>query len=339
VQDVAGAGLSHSVDAMRAVVAREPGGPEVLEIRDVPDPEPSAGEVVIDVVASAVNRADILQRMGNYEPPPGASDILGLEVSGTVSSVGPDVQRWRDGDRVCALLSSGGYAEKVAAPAGQVLPVPAGVDLRDAAALPEVVCTVWSNVFTLAGLQPGELLLAHGGAGGIGTMAIQLAKALGTRVVVTVGSEEKARFVRELGADLAINYRAQDFLEELLAYEPRGADVILDNMGASYLPRNVAALATAGRLLVIGLQGGVNGELNLGALMSKRAAVISTTLRSRPLAEKAAIVASVEENVWPLIADGSVRPIVDRSFALDQVAQAHALVEAGGHVGKVLVTT
>jgi NADPH:quinone reductase-like Zn-dependent oxidoreductase len=202
-----------------------------------------------------------------------------------------------------------------------------------------VVCTVWSNVFTLAGLQPGELLLAHGGAGGIGTMAIQLAKALGTRVVVTVGSEEKARFVRELGADLAINYRAQDFLEELLAYEPRGADVILDNMGASYLPRNVAALATAGRLLVIGLQGGVNGELNLGALMSKRAAVISTTLRSRPLAEKAAIVASVEENVWPLIADGSVRPIVDRSFALDQVAQAHALVEAGGHVGKVLVTT
>jgi putative PIG3 family NAD(P)H quinone oxidoreductase len=324
---------------MRAVVARAPGGPEVLEVRDFPDPEPASGEVVIDVVASAVNRADILQRMGHYEPPPGASAILGLEVAGTVSMIGPDVDRWQLGDRVCALLTGGGYAEKVVAPAGQVLPAPNGLDLRDAAALPEVVCTVWSNVFTLAGLQPGELLLAHGGAGGIGTMAIQLAKALGARVAVTVGSDEKAGFVRELGADLAINYRDRDFLEELRAYDSRGADVILDNMGASYLSRNVAALATAGRLVVIGLQGGVKGELNLGALMSKRAAVISTTLRARPPEEKAAIVASVEQNVWPLVADRAVRPIVDRAFPLDEVAQAHAIVEASGHIGKVLLTT
>jgi putative PIG3 family NAD(P)H quinone oxidoreductase len=324
---------------MRAVFAREPGGPEVLEVRNAPDPEPAAGEVVVDVAATAVNRADILQRMGHYPPPSGASEILGLECSGTVSAVGAGVERWSVGDPVCALLTSGGYADKVVVPAGQLLPVPDGIDLRDAAALPEVVCTVWSNVFTLAGLQPGELLLAHGGAGGIGSMAIQLAKALGARIATTVGSEDRARVVRDLGADLAINYKEQDFVEALHVYEARGADVILDNMGASYLPRNLAALASEGRLVVIGLQGGVTGELDLGALMSKRAAVIATTLRARPAAEKAAIVASVEENVWPLLADGTVRPVVDRAFALDQVAQAHALVESGGHIGKVIVTT
>jgi putative PIG3 family NAD(P)H quinone oxidoreductase len=324
---------------MRAVVAREPGGPDVLEVRELPDPEPADGEIVIDVVASAVNRADIMQRMGHYPPPPGASDTLGLEVSGTVSAVGSGVERWDVGDRVCALLTAGGYADKVAVPVGQVLPVPDALELRDAAGLPEVVCTVWSNAFTLAGLQPGELLLVHGGAGGVGTMAIQLAKALGARVATTVGSAEKARFVRDLGADLVIDYKDQDFVDEVLAFDGSGADVVLDNMGAKYLPRNVAVLATAGRLVVIGLQGGVKGELNLGALMSKRAAIISTTLRARPADEKAAIVASVEANAWPLISDGTVRPIVHSAFALDNVADAHALVEAGGHIGKVLITT
>jgi putative PIG3 family NAD(P)H quinone oxidoreductase len=324
---------------MRAVVAREPGGPDVLEVRESPDPEPADGEIVIDVVASAVNRADIMQRTGHYPPPPGASDTLGLEASGTVSAVGGGVDRWNVGDRVCALLTAGGYAEKVAVPSGQVLPAPAGIDLCDAAALPEVVCTVWSNVFMLAGLQPGELLLAHGGAGGVGTMAIQLAKALGARVATTVGSDERARVVRDLGADLVIDYKEQDFVDEVRAFDGRGADVVLDNMGAMYLPRNVAVLAIAGRLVVIGLQGGVKGELDLGVLMSKRAAIISTTLRARPADEKAAIVASVEANAWPLISDGTVRPIVHSAFALDDVADAHALVEAGGHIGKVLVTT
>jgi putative PIG3 family NAD(P)H quinone oxidoreductase len=324
---------------MRAVVAREPGGPEVLEIRDSPDPDPADGEVVIDIVATAVNRADIMQRMGHYPPPPGASEILGLEASGIVSAVGAAVDRWKVGDRVCALLTAGGYADKVAVPAEQVLPVPESLDLREAAGLPEVVCTVWSNVFALAGLQPGELLLAHGGAGGIGTMAIQLATALGARVATTVGSAEKARVVRDLGADLVIDYNTQDFVDEVRAYDSGGANVVLDNMGATYLPRNVAVLATSGRLVVIGLQGGVKGELNLGALMSKRAAVIATTLRARPADEKAAIVASVEANAWPLIADGSVRPIIHSAFAIEDVAQAHALVEAGGHIGKVLVTT
>jgi putative PIG3 family NAD(P)H quinone oxidoreductase len=324
---------------VRAVIAREPGGPEVLEICERPNPQPQAGEVVIEVAASAVNRADLLQRQGRYPPPPGASDILGLEASGTVSAVGAAVEHWAVGDRVCALLDSGGYADRVAVPAGQVLPAPARFELPDAAALPEVICTVWSNVFTLAGLQPDELLLVHGGAGGVGTMAIQLATALGARVAATVGSPAKAEFVRNLGADLVIDYRQQDFVAEVRAYDSRGADVVLDNMGAAYLPRNVSVLATTGRLVVIGLQGGVKGELNLGALMSKRAAVIATTLRARPADEKAAIIASVAANAWPLLDDGSVRPIVHASFPLEEVSRAHELVEAGGHVGKVLLTT
>jgi putative PIG3 family NAD(P)H quinone oxidoreductase len=324
---------------MRAVFAREPGGPEVLEVRDLPDPTPGDGEVVIDIAASAVNRADLMQRQGHYPPPPGASDILGLECSGVISAAGTGVDRWRTGDRVCALLSSGGYADKVAVRQGQLLPVPDSIDLTDAAALPEVICTVWSNVFMLAALKPDDLLLVHGGAGGIGTMAIQLAKALGARVATTVGSADKAQVCRKLGADLVVNYREQDFVEEVRGYESGGADVILDNMGAAYLARNVDALALEGRLVVIGLQGGAKGELDLRALMSKRAAVLSTTLRSRPAAEKAAIVASVEENAWPLVADGTLRPIVHARFDLANAAEAHALVESGGHVGKVLLTT
>lgn len=323
---------------MRVVVASEPGPPDVLVVREAPDPAAQAGEVVVDVAATAVNRADIVQRQGHYPPPPGASDILGLECSGIVASVGEGVERWNVGDRVCALLTAGGYADQVAVPSGHLLPVPETLDLADAAALPEVLCTVWSNVFMHAALQPGELLLVHGGAGGIGTMAIQLATALGARVATTVGSPEKAAFCRDLGAELAIDYRQQDFVEELHAHEPGGANVILDNMGAAYLERNVAALAIEGRLVVIGLQGGAKGTLNLRALMAKRAAVIATTLRSRPDDEKAAIVASVEANAWPLVADGVIRPVIDRRLPLAEAAQAHALVEASGHMGKVLLT-
>jgi putative PIG3 family NAD(P)H quinone oxidoreductase len=320
-------------------MCREPGGPEVLEVRDLPDPQPKPGEVVIDVVASAVNRADLMQREGNYPPPPGASDILGLECSGVVSVVADDVQRWRAGDRVGALLVAGGYADKVAVPAGQVLPVPDDLDLVQAAALPEVITTVWSNVFMIAALQPDELLLVHGGGGGIGTMAIQLASALGARVATTVGSLEKAQTCLSLGADLAINYKEQDFVDEVHRLDESGADVILDNMGASYLGRNLDALATEGRLVVIGLQGGAKGELDVGKLLRKRGAVIATSLRARPLDEKAAIVASVEANAWPLVVDKTVVPIVHASVALDDVRHAHELVGASSHTGKVLLTT
>jgi putative PIG3 family NAD(P)H quinone oxidoreductase len=320
-------------------MCREPGGPEVLEVRDLPDPQPKPGEVVIDVVASAVNRADLMQREGNYPPPPGASDILGLECSGVVSVVGDDVQRWRAGDRVCALLVAGGYADKVAVPAGQVLPVPDDLDLVQAAALPEVITTVWSNVFMIAALQADELLLVHGGGGGIGTMAIQLASALGARVATTVGSPEKAKTCLSLGADLAINYKEQNFVDEVHRLDESGADVILDNMGASYLGRNLDTLATEGRLVVIGLQGGAKGELDVGKLLRKRGAVIATSLRARPLDEKAAIVASVEANAWPLVVDKTVLPIVHASVALDDVRHAHELVGASSHTGKVLLTT
>ncbi|MBA3233133.1 MAG: NAD(P)H-quinone oxidoreductase [Propionibacteriales bacterium] len=323
---------------MRGVMCREAGGPEVLELRELPAPVAGPGSVVIAIAASAVNRADIQQRGGFYPPPPGESDVLGLECSGTVESVGEGVERWQVGDEVCALLVAGGYADKVAVPAGQVLPVPDGVDLVAAAALPEVACTVWSNAFMVAALQPGEVFLVHGGGGGIGTMAIQLAHALGARVATTVGSKEKAERCRELGADLTINYREQDFVEEVRRFDEGGANVILDNMGARYLARNIDILATEGRLVVIGLQGGATGELDLRALLGKRGAVIATGLRSRPAEGKAAIVASVEENVWPLVADGAVRPIIHETVPLAEVRRAHELVEGSRHVGKVLLT-
>lgn len=321
------------------MVCREPGGPEVLEVRELPDPVAGAGEVVLDVAASGVNRADLMQRIGRYPPPTGASDVLGLECAGTVRAVGDGVERWGPGDRVCALLTAGGYADAVAVPAGQLLPVSERLDLVEAAALPEVVCTVWSNVFMTAALQPDELLLVHGGGGGIGTMAIQLAKALGATVVTTVGSADKAARCLELGADLVVNYREQDFVEEVRRLREAGADVVLDNMGAAYLERNLEVLATEGRLVVIGLQGGRRGELDLGKLLSKRAAVIATSLRARPAAEKAAIVASVEENVWPLVAEGAVRPVVHATFPLEEAPAAHELVESSGHVGKVVLTS
>jgi putative PIG3 family NAD(P)H quinone oxidoreductase len=323
---------------MRAVVCDGAGDVDVMRIGDVPDPVAGEGQVVIDVVGTAVNRADVLQRQGSYPPPPGASDVLGLECSGRISALGDGVSRWQVGDEVTALLSGGGYAEQVAVPAGQVLPVPAGVDLQTAAALPEVACTVWSNVFMLAGLQPGETLLVHGGSSGIGTMAIQLASAMGARVAVTAGSAEKLQRCRELDADILVNYRESDFVEDVRAATGgEGADVVLDNMGAAYLGRNVDVLAVNGRLVVIGLQGGVKGELNLAKLLQKRAAVLATSLRARPAEEKAAIVAAVEEHVWPLVSDGSVRPVVHEVFDLADVREAHRCVEDSAHVGKVLL--
>jgi putative PIG3 family NAD(P)H quinone oxidoreductase len=326
---------------MRAVAVREPGGPEALEWTEVPDPVCGPGQVIVDVAASAVNRADLLQRQGFYPPPPGASDILGLECSGVISEVGEGVTGWSDGDEVCALLAGGGYAERVAVPAGQLLPRPAGVELATAAALPEVTCTVWSNVFLLAGLRRGDTFLVHGGSSGIGTMAIQLAARAGARVFTTAGTAAKLAVCRELGAEVTINYRDEDFVERVRdETDGAGVDVILDNMGAKYLARNVDALATGGRLVSIGMQGGTKAELDLGALMRKRAAVHATTLRSRPPTGhggKAEIVAAVRHDVWPDVERGVVRPIVDRRLPMSRAAEAHRVVEASEHVGKVLL--
>ena len=321
---------------MRAVVPSGTGGPEVLSVGEVEDPTAAAGEVVIEVVATAVNRADTLQRQGFYPPPPGAPETIGLECSGRVAEVGEGVDGWSVGDEVCALLAGGGYAERVAVPVGQVMPVPAGVSLVEAASLPEVAATVWSNVFMTADLRSGERLLVHGGAGGIGTLAIQLAASRGAEVLATAGAEEKLELCRSLGASRAIDYHDEDFVEVLS--DLGGADVILDNMGAKYLTRNVDALATGGRLVVIGMQGGSKGELDLGVLLRKRASVAATSLRARPVEEKAAICCGVVENVWPLVADGSVRPIVRTTLPLEEAAQAHQLMEDGGHVGKIVLT-
>jgi putative PIG3 family NAD(P)H quinone oxidoreductase len=325
---------------MRAVVISRPGGPEVLTWQEVPDPLPGPGEVLVAVAASAVNRADVLQREGHYDPPPGSSAYPGLECSGRITSLGEGAEGWSVGDEVAALLSGGGYAEQVTVPVGQLLPVPPGVDLVHAAALPEVTCTVWSNVFMLAGLRPGETLLVHGGSSGIGTMAIQLGRAMGARVAVTAGSTDKLERCRELGAEVLVNYRDQDFVEVVrTATDGHGADVVLDNMGAKYLARNLEVLATSGRLSVIGMQGGTRAELDLGLLMRKRGAVFSTSLRARPAEEKAAIVASTREHVWPLIESGDVRPVVDRVLPMSDAAEAHRIVEQSSHVGKLLLAT
>ncbi|GAA3443257.1 NAD(P)H-quinone oxidoreductase [Planomonospora venezuelensis] len=317
---------------MHAIMIDRPGGPEVLSWREVPDPRPGRGEIIIDVTASAVNRADLLQRQGLYDPPPGAPPYLGLECSGVVGEVGADVEGFAPGDRVCALLAGGGYAQRVAVPWQQVMRVPDRVDPVEAAGLPEVACTVWSNVFMTARLRKGETLLVHGGASGIGTLAVQLAKAFGSRVVVTAGSAEKIARCLELGADEGIDYREEDFAEKVRA------DVILDIIGGRYLAQNVKALKTGGRLVVIGMQGGTRGELDLGALLVKRASVHGTTLRSRPVDEKGAIVRSVVDDVWPLFDAGAIRPVVHARVPMSEAARAHRIVEAGEHVGKVLLT-
>lgn len=325
---------------MKAVYISEPGGPEVLEVRDVTAPVPGEGEVLIDVVAAGLNRADVQQRRGFYPPPPGASEIPGLEVSGRIAAFGPGVTKaFSVGDKVVALLSGGGYAQQVAVSAEQVLRVPDGVDLITAAALPEVAATVYSNLIMTAQLQPGETVLIHGATGGIGTMAIQLAKAYGAKVAATAGTDEKVGTAKAfLGADIAINYTEEDFAESLRAQNGgKGADVILDVVGAKYLQQNIDALGDYGRLIVIGLQGGATAEINLGQLLSKRAAVIGTALRPRSVAEKGIIMSAVRESVWPMITDGRIRPLVAKSFPLDQVQDAHRYFDSGDHVGKVLL--
>jgi len=323
---------------MHAITVTAPGGPEVLQWSEVPDPAPGPGEVLLDVAACAVNRADLLQRRGVYPPPRGTSDVIGLECAGTVAALGDSVDGWMIGDEVCALLAGGGYAERVAVPAGQLMPVPGGVDLVTSAGLPEVACTVWSNLVLTAGLRDGEVLLVHGGAGGIGTHAIQVGKALGATVAVTAGSAERLGRCAELGADITIDYREQDFVEVLRSRtEGHGADVILDNMGAAYLGRNVDALARGGRLVVIGMQGGATGELNIGALLGKCATVTATGLRYRPLAEKAAIVTEVRHNLWPMVETGAVRPVVHEVLPLREAARAHRMMENENPFGKIIL--
>ncbi len=319
---------------MRAIVADS----GRLTWQTVPDVAPAPGEVLIRVTAAGVNRADLLQAAGNYPPPPGASDIIGLEVSGFLERMGDGVTNFTQGQRVCALLAGGGYAEYVAVPAGQVLPVPEGVPLEHAAGLPEVACTVWSNVVMTAGLRPSQLLLVHGGASGIGTHAIQVACALGCRVAVTAGSRNKLDLCAELGAEITIDYHSEDFVEVVRA--AGGADVILDIMGAAYLDRNVDALAADGRLVIIGMQGGVTAELNIGKLLAKRGGVFATALRARPVdgpAGKSEIVARVRDEVWPLLADGQVRPVIGAEFPIAEAQAAHELLESGDVSGKVIL--
>jgi putative PIG3 family NAD(P)H quinone oxidoreductase len=323
---------------MHAVVITEPGGPEVLQWTEVPDPEPGPGEVLVDVAASAVNRADMMQRQGFYPPPQGAPPYPGLECSGTIAAVGDGVTGWQPGDQVCALLAGGGYAEKVAVPAGQLLPVPKSTSLIEAAALPEAACTVYSNVFIGARLAKGETLLIHGGGSGIGTIAIQLAKQAGAIVAVTAGSREKLDACRELGADITINYREDDFAEKLMeATNGHGADVILDIIGAGYLARNLAALAPDGRIANIGMQQGRKAELDFGALMAKRGTITSTTLRARPAEQKASIVEAVTASVWPLVDAGLVRPVIYRELPMTQADEAHRIMTASTHTGKIVL--
>lgn len=322
---------------MWAITIPRPGGPDALTWAEVADPAPGPGQVVVDVAAAGVNRADLLQRNGRYPPPAGTSPTPGLECSGVISKVGPDVDGWQVGDQVCALLAGGGYAQRVCAPAGQLLPAPRGVDLVRAAAFPEAACTVWSTVFAAARLQAGESLLVHGGTSGIGTFAVQLAKASGVRVLATAGTARKCERAREIGAEVAINYNDDDFVRvvhDLVG----GVNVILDVVGGPYLARNLEALAPDGRLVVIATQGGRRAELDLGAVMAKRATLYGAGLRARPLEQKAAIVAAVREHVWPLIEAGAIRPVIEALVPLPEAAEAHRILEAGDHIGKVLLT-
>lgn len=322
---------------MHAIVIEKPGGPEALVWSEVPDPEPAEGEVVVAVTAAAANRADLLQRQGHYPPPPGAPPYPGLECSGVIAAVGPGVTGHSVGERVCALLAGGGYAEQVAVPAGQLLPVPQGLSVQESAALPEVACTVWSNVVDIARLRKGQTLLVHGGGGGIGTFAIQLGKALGATVVVTARAAKHDALLA-LGADAAIDYTAEDFVARTREVTGgRGADVVLDIIGAKYLSRNIEVLAPDGRIAVIGMQGGRTGELDLGKLMAKRGAISATTLRARPVADKARIVRGVRERVWPLVDAGAIRPVIDTTVPMADAAAAHRRMEVSDHLGKILL--
>lgn len=329
-----------STATMKGIEIVRPGGPEVLELHDVPVPEMKPGEVLIKVAAAAINRADVMQRQGSYPVPKGASLLPGLECAGTIEAISEGVTGWEVGQEVCALLAGGGYAEKVNSPASQLLPVPKGMSLVEAAALPEATCTVWSTVFMIAKLKAGETFLMHGGTSGIGTYAIQIAKAMGARVFCTAGSDKKVEECKKLGADVGINYKTEDFVTRVKDETGgNGVDVILDIMGASYLKQNLSALAVGGRLFVLGLMGGRTGELDLGTMLMKRLTVHSAALRSRPLEQKAEIVRETQRNLWPLIEAGKIRPLVDSTVPLAQAAEAHAHMEASFHIGKIVLTT
>lgn len=319
----------------RAVTVPAPGGPDALVVETRPVRDPGPGEVRIRVAAAGVNKPDTFQRMGFYPPPPGASDVLGLEVSGTVDAMGQGVTRWTVGDEVCALLAGGGYADIAYAHEGAVLPKPAALTLRDAAGLPETVFTVWANVFEAGALKPGETLLVHGGAGGIGTTAIQMAAAHGARVIATAGSHDKAALCRELGAEIAVNYREADFVDAVKS--AGGADVILDMVGGDYADRNLQCLNSGGRLVQIAFLKGSKVEIDMMRIMLKRLTVTGSTLRSRPAEEKARLARAVESTVWPWIADGRFKVVTDAVFPLAEAAQAHARIDSGAHAGKILL--
>ena len=332
--------MSDTPRMMTAIGFETPGGPDVLAPMQRPVPAAAAGEVLIRVEAAGVNRPDVIQRMGHYPPPPGVTDIPGLEVAGTVVALGPDVSGIAAGDKVCALVPGGGYAEYVAAPAGSVLPVPSGLSMAEAAALPETFFTVWTNVFDRVGLKAGERFLVHGGTSGIGTTAIQLAKAFGAEVFTTVGSDEKAEAVRKLGADHAINYNKTDFVEAVLeATGGHGVEVILDMVGGDYVERNWKVAAVEGRICQIATLNGVAENVNFSRLMVKRLVHTGSTLRPREAAFKAAIAARLREKVWPLIEAGTVRPVMDSTFSLAEAAAAHARMESSGHIGKIVLLT
>jgi NADPH2:quinone reductase len=324
--------------SMRAIDVTVPGGPEVLRIVSKPVPKPGTGEVLVRTVAAGVNRADLLQRQGHYPPPPGASPILGMEVSGHIAELGPGTtSRWRVGDAVCALLGGGGYAEYCAVPEGQCMAVPDGVSIRDAGAIPEAVITVWANLFEPRRLFPGNLFLVQGGSSGIGTTAIQMARAFGARVSTTAGSDEKCSFCLGLGAEFAVNYHT-DWAVEFAAWaQPHGIDAILDMIGGDYFPKHLALLATGGRLVHIATSHGSQVTADLRSIMMKRLLVTGSTLRSRSVEEKSALARAVEQEVWPLFANGQIRPIVDSAFPLEQASEAHRLMESGRHTGKIVL--
>ncbi len=323
---------------MRVVEIVRPGGPEQLSVREVPDPAPGPGEVLLEIAAAGVNRADLMQREGHYPPPPGAPPWPGLEASGTVAALGSGVDGWAIGDRVAALVSGGGYAERLVVPVGQLLHVPDQLDLVDAAGLPEAVCTAWSNLTGPGRLRPAERVLVHGGSGGIGSVAVQLAVAHGAWVATTAGGAERTARCLELGADVAVDHRSEDFVATVReATDGHGADVVLDVVGAGYLARNVEVLADEGRLVMIGMQRGRRAELDLGEVMSRRLTVTGTTLRARTREAKAAIVADVAAHAWPWLDDGRLRPVIGARLPLDDAAQAHELVESGSVFGKVLL--
>lgn len=326
--------------SMNAIAIREPGGPDVLESVQRPVPVPGDGELLVRVAAASVNRPDVLQRQGRYSPPPGTSDLPGMDIAGTVVAAGPDTPRFREGNTLCALVAGGGYAEYCIAPEAQCLPIPAGLDFIGAAALPETVFTVWANVFEAGKLQPGETLLVHGGSSGIGTTAIALARAFGASVFATAGSEEKCRACVDLGASRAINYKEEDFAAAVHeATEGCGVDVILDMVGGDYTPRNVASLATGGRLVQIAFLRGSRVEIEWSVVMQKQLVLTGSTLRRRSVAEKGRIALAVERHIWPLIEAGTFRPVIHTTFPLAQAKAAHELLESGAHIGKIVLTT